>query len=143
MDLSIHTAALQGNTVQLLARVNEGVNIDEKDETGNTALMISVENNELSCFDLLLERKASPNAVNRGQPSALVIAARMGRRAMCWSLIKAGADLHAKSTYGNTASQIALEKGFKSIAALLHNKLPQDSADWPVRVFLLIANFDC
>lgn len=61
-------AAYEGNTVQVQSLIEEGVDVNEKDASGRTALMIAANRGHTYVVQLLLERGADISATdNKGQ----------------------------------------------------------------------------
>jgi ankyrin repeat protein len=75
---------------------------------------------DVRVVELLLARGADVNAANpQNGYTALMGAAGEGSYDLVSALVKAGADLHAKNKWGETALSIAIKSGQKNTAWLL------------------------
>ena len=108
--------ALERTEIEQLL-IQKGVNVNETNAFGKTALMYAAQLNLYSALDLLLKAKANANAVtseppsapayeveysmNRTRRSALMYAAENASRRVIERLIDAGADVHAVDSQGN------------------------------------------
>ena len=70
-------AVRNGRISALDALLAQGVSINTRDEAGNTALMIALEERQVAVARRLLERGADTNLVNREGVNALQVAVRM------------------------------------------------------------------
>jgi ankyrin repeat protein len=87
-------------------------------ESGITALMAAIENNDLELFDNLLERGANVNATAPGGFSALILAA--GRQPVYLKrLIEGGANVSVRTTAGQTPLTAAVSAGQRDNVELL------------------------
>ncbi|MBS1259437.1 MAG: hypothetical protein MAG551_02507 [Candidatus Scalindua arabica] len=115
-------AAINGDTDTVKSVLAEGgdVNINIKDENGNTALMHAAAGSKVDIAKILIDAGANVNAKNRKRDTALIIAAWHGQVNMVEALINAGADVSVKNKDGNTALKIAAEiNDQKKITSLL------------------------
>jgi uncharacterized protein len=131
---SLHTAIYyhQATVVQLLlehgatAVMNSVIALKCSDDApccdGMTALMMC---NEVDTVKLLLAAGADVHITNIAKDTCLHVAAKHNWKApMICLLVKAGADLHAVNNEGQTAAQIAHDRGHTLIEQLL-NRAPQ------------------
>jgi ankyrin repeat protein len=80
-----------------------GLDVDTKDKTGATALMVACHSGELEMVKFLLERGANVNAKNTRGITALMLSSDMTDIEMMQFLLEKGADVNAKTTRGYTA----------------------------------------
>lgn len=107
-EATLHAAASAGDVEllkQLLAK--EGVNIDEGDEEGRTALHFACGYGELECAKELIAAKAKLDAVDNNENTALHYAAGYGQAEACKLLIESGANKETKNKDGKTALEVA------------------------------------
>lgn len=71
------------------------------------------------CSKMLVEAGAEVNVVQKGNITALHLAAQQGNIEMIILLLENGADITISTSTGSTAADLALEKGFKEIAEIL------------------------
>jgi excisionase family DNA binding protein len=71
-------AAYEGNTVQVQSLIEEGVNVNEKDASGRTALMIAANRGHTYVVQLLLECGADVNATDNNGLTAIQAAESRG-----------------------------------------------------------------
>lgn len=112
-----------GDTARLRRLLDEGSDIDSRDEHGQTALMITARNGYVAAVRLLIERGADLNCTAKFQLSALMLAVINGRDAIVGILADAGADRGIRATgapgfEGHTALEIA-EAGQRTIMVAL------------------------
>ena len=114
--------ALNGNpALELL--LNDSLDIDARDEEGNTALLYAsrffVRGGQRRNGWMLLRKGADVNASNSGGVTALMIAAADGRTNLVALLVHSGANVAAQSERGDTALSIARAKGHEAVIKLL------------------------
>ncbi|MBD0369478.1 MAG: ankyrin repeat domain-containing protein [Pyrinomonadaceae bacterium] len=71
-------AVYEGNTVEVKALIDEGVNVNEKDASGRTALMIAANRGHTYVVQLLLESGADANARDNQGMTAIEAASSRG-----------------------------------------------------------------
>src|SRR5438270_10957434 len=91
----IHDAVKAGNLAEVKRLIADGVNIDEQDSDGQTALHIAVIEKRMEIVPWLLEQHASVHAAMRNGDTPLHVAGRHGRPRIAAMLIEAGADINA------------------------------------------------
>lgn len=87
------------------------INLEERDDSGRTFLMLASERGELNIVRELLEAGVDPNAVDNDGWSALLCAAKEGHLEICIELLEHAADKEHKDTCGWTALMWASYKG--------------------------------
>eukprot|EP00438_Fugacium_kawagutii_P005366 Skav215041 [mRNA] locus=scaffold2053:7696:8895:+ [translate_table: standard] len=120
--LSLHVAAITGNSAELqdLLRARVDVNCaDEDHQSGWTALIKAAQNARADCARLLLQARADANAAGTDGYTALIFAAREGDEESVRLLLKARADVKAATPSGLTALRLAERRGHHEIVGLL------------------------
>jgi ankyrin len=103
-------AAVLGRADVLEALLKAGADVESPNADGQTALMIVARTGRVDAARLLLKHGAKVNAVERwrGQ-TALMWAVAQKQPAMVAELVKAGADVNARSTVNNWERQVTAE----------------------------------
>ena len=96
----------------------EKVNIDFKDETGRTALMIAAQNDYLDTVKVLVENGAALNTKDRHKTTPLMQAASNGNLNIVKYLVKNGAKINAKDDW-RSPLLYAIENGHQKVAKYL------------------------
>lgn len=113
-------AALEGNTEQVVELLQQGVDINQRDENDRTALMFAVINRHYETMKVLLEYGADVNARSNQEGTPLMAATLAGDLRMVKALLDQGADPHVHLRETNeTAATIAASRGYDEIARLL------------------------
>ena len=114
-------AALDGDTESVKELINQGGDINQRDDNGRTALMFAVVNRHYETMKVLLEHGADVNARSNTGGTALMGAAMAGELSMVQALLDKGADLHATLSETNeSAATLAASHGYDEIARLLN-----------------------
>ncbi len=114
-------AAANDDVEEVTRLLQEGPDINAKDEFGWTALMRGVESGGLGVVKLLLEKGADVNARTGGGEPALMIAARRDALEVVRLLLENGANVNAKDKGGLTALMIAARRGHLGMVEFLLN----------------------
>jgi len=93
-----------------------GAEVDSKDNNSRTALMWSVQKNNLECARLLLDYKASVDLQDTDGDCALHAACGQGHVAMVRLLLDSGASLMLCNKRGNGCLEIAAKAGSSDVA---------------------------
>src|SRR5262245_20435151 len=103
-------AAVLGRVPILDALLKAGADVDSPNADGQTALMVVARTGQVDAARLLIAHGAKVNAVERwrGQ-TALMWAIAQKQPAMVAELVKAGADVNARSTVNNWERQVTAE----------------------------------
>ena len=102
--------------------IENGTNLDEEDDYGNTALVKAVSAGRLDIAKLLIENGANLDAKNYKGDTALITAAYNGCVDIVEELIEAGADVNVKNNDGWTALMRASRWNKKDVVKLLIEK---------------------
>jgi ankyrin repeat protein len=113
------TAAGEGDLPRVLALLEAGAEIDERNANGGTALMYAVSNNHLEVVSLLLARGADPNARARIGWTPMLVAGAKGRDRAIALLLEAGADPAQADAYGWTPLMRAVSGGYIDAVLIL------------------------
>src|SRR5258706_3267579 len=87
-------AALDGNTEKVTELIQQGVDINQRDEDGRTALMFAVINSLYETTTVLLEYAADVNAESNKGVTVLTRPASQGGLRMVQALVHRDADVH-------------------------------------------------
>lgn len=113
-------AALDGDTERVKELINQGADINQRDDNGRTALMFAVVNRHYETMKVLLEHGADVNARSNEGGTALMGAASAGELRMVEALLDKGADSHATlPETKESAATLAASHGYDEIARLL------------------------
>ncbi len=108
-----------GNTEIIELFIKAGIDINAKNENGDTALMIALLRDNLEIARMLTEQGADVNAQDKDGYTALMFASFNGYHDIAKILIKKGADVHVENKNGYTALMFASLKGHHETAELL------------------------
>ncbi len=97
IDTRFHQAVFKGEILLVKKHLQEGYDIDEFDENGDTALHIAIRQKHWELFKLLLREKADMGLYNNDQRTSLHEAVVFDKDGpFIKELIKAGADINEK-----------------------------------------------
>ena len=117
---AVMRAALDGNTEIVEELLQQGADINQRDDNGRTALMFAVINTHYETMKVLLEYGADVNARSIKGGTALMGAASAGDLRIVQALLDKGADVHPRLSETNeSAGMLAAKKGHAEIAHLL------------------------
>ncbi|EAX98377.1 hypothetical protein TVAG_357460 [Trichomonas vaginalis G3] len=100
-------------------RILHGLNINEKNKHGKTALCIAVRNDNKEMIEILISYGANVNEKDENGKTALHYDAYNNSKETAEVLISHGANINEKDEYGETALHIAAHENRKEIAELL------------------------
>lgn len=112
-------------TIQKLIESGTDINMTDAERQNSTALHDAATWNSVSLVQFLLKNGANPNAVDNYNRTPLMVAIlyREGDEQsvteVAQALIAAGTDTSIKSTDGQTAHQLAQEKGYTTLTNIL------------------------
>lgn len=111
---------LNTNTSLLPLFLERGVDVNHKDNYGNTALILNTQNR---CYKgivkELVHAGADINAIDNNGNNALYYALEYGNQEVARFLIKKGADYNRANNKGVTPAQLIVEKGYDTLLGLM------------------------
>ena len=108
---SLHEAAKNGDIKALRWHLEQGVDIDQKDDGGNTALLLAAKNGHLKAVKWLYEKGANIDESNNEGDTALLLAAFEGNWDVLDYLYEKGANIDESNNEGDTALLLAAVEG--------------------------------
>ena len=118
-SMSIHEAANKGNIEAVKQHLDAGVNVNKKDQLGETPLHSAAKEGHMQIIELLITEGADVNAKDNQDWSSFHFAAYFGNKETVELLIAKGADVNAKDKYGDTPLDAAITRFRTEIADLL------------------------
>lgn len=119
MSKQLILAAERGDTHQVKRLLNEGANINERDDRGRTAIMAGTHANKPETVKLLIEAGADINLQDNMKDNPFLYAGAEGLTEVLKLLIQAKADTKLTNRYGGSALIPAAEKGHVENVKLL------------------------
>jgi CubicO group peptidase (beta-lactamase class C family) len=101
-NLSLHAAALQGDTAAVRRSIRAGSDLDKKDAWGSTPLMIAATFGRTDVARALIEAGADLEIMDNNGSTALHNAAFLCRTAIVRALLEKGANPFARNNFGTT-----------------------------------------
>jgi ankyrin repeat protein len=114
-------AAESGDFDSVLGLIRSGVEVDHRDQLGNTALFYAALRAHTKIMDELLHAGSDINISNNDGATPLLAAVLSGHVSAVELLLRAGAAVSVKNSFGRTPVQAAIELGFRDIASLLNS----------------------
>ncbi|ENX57492.1 MULTISPECIES: ankyrin repeat domain-containing protein [Acinetobacter] len=108
---ALHTAAARNDVAHIQQLLAKNIQIDARDASGSTALMIATRANNVHAAQFLIDAGADVNAKDRIQDSPYLYAGARGYLKILNMTLKHGADLKSTNRYGGTALIPAAERG--------------------------------
>ncbi len=100
--------------------LDKNVDVNHRDDRGNTALIIAMDNQgRKGIVKELIRAGADVNAENRNGDTALHMALRWGDQESAIFMIKKGADYNHANNAGVTPVQLAVERGYDTVLGLM------------------------
>ena len=102
-------AALHSDYATLIAAIDDGCSLEDRDEYGTTALMVAcTQPHSPRCALALVEAKSDINAANNAGWTPLLFAALHKNDHIVDALIQAGSDVNARTTHDWTILQVVV-----------------------------------
>jgi len=118
-------AVKRNNAPIIRSLLDIGADVNTRDESGDTPLLMTCGSGHIDVIRLLLSRGADVNALNRDDIAPLHLVCRYGRHTdIVRLLIDHGADVNARDKGGFTPLQEACRFGHTDITRLLLEKGP-------------------
>ncbi|NIM49357.1 MAG: serine hydrolase [Gemmatimonadales bacterium] len=102
-SVSLHLAALRGNTEAIRQHIEAGSDLNEKDPYGSTPLIVAAAFGKTEVARALIEAGADLNITNNDGATALHTAAFLCRTEIVEDLLDNGANKYLRDNFGNTA----------------------------------------
>ena len=109
----------EGDKVMALLRKNGPGIVNSKDETGNTALIVAIADENEDYIAFLLNQGADPNLPGKGGDTPLIAAARVGYEQAAEWLLGQGAKIDGTNRMGETALIVAVQQRQAPLVTLL------------------------
>ncbi|XP_064002423.1 kinase D-interacting substrate of 220 kDa isoform X3 [Pogoniulus pusillus] len=122
MSQNLLTYVEEGNVPALKALLEKCRDVDERNENGQTPLMLAAEQGNLEIVQELLKRGANCNLEDADNWTALISAAKEGHAAIVAELLSHNVSLEHRDLGGWTALMWASYKGRTEVAKLLLEK---------------------
>jgi uncharacterized protein len=119
MAAEIHDAARAGDGAKVTQLLDQGADVNARDETGMTPLRLACRAGRADLVRLLLDRRASPDLADNNGEVPLHTAARRDDLGIIQMLLGAKAAVDAKDNWGTTPLQAAAEANCPDAVALL------------------------
>jgi hypothetical protein len=108
---SLHGAAENNDVAAIKKLLAEGAEIDARDGSGVTALLVATHGNRVEAAKALIEAGADVNAKDKIDDSPYLYAGARGHLEILKMTLRHGADLKSTNRYGGTALIPASERG--------------------------------
>ena len=118
-DEALITAVSSGDIEEVGKLLENGANVDSRDDFGDTCLMIASNNCFEDIVSLLIKWEADVDAKNDNDYTALIYSVHKGNLNITRTLIDSDADVNAATKFGQTALMYAAEYDYADIAKLL------------------------
>ncbi len=109
--MQLHSAAEQNDAALVARLLAEGAEIDARDDSGATALLVACHVNAVDAARVLIEAGADVNAKDNIDDSPYLYAGARGHLEILKMTLAHGADLKSVNRYGGTALIPASERG--------------------------------
>lgn len=125
----LHIASELGKLTFIKMFLSYGIDIDETDEMGHSALVYAINGNKLEAVKYLLSKNASPTLLNMYGQAPLHFAVE-NRNVKCVKILRAaGANAMTKDSYGKTPLSLGMNQNINMLDAILANEKHMQSSD--------------
>lgn len=118
-QLELLDAAEKGNSIVVKNLLDQGTNVNARDNNGWTPLMRATERGHKEVVEVLLDKSAYINAKDDNGYTALMYATMSGHKDIVELLLAHNADLNEQDNFGKTALLNPARNGYKDIVELL------------------------
>lgn len=125
----LHIAARDDHEAIARFLINQGLDVDGRDQIGNTPLHTAAMNGSIAVTRLLLRHSSSITALSSSRRTPLHLAAAQGHTQVGRILCTSSAEIHLIDKFGRSPIYYAIMNGHTPIMALLLNK----GADYMIR----------
>lgn len=141
-DTILINAARSGDTDTALQRIEQSVNVNDRDPTATTALHWAVYNNEVELVKALVDAGADGSAVNNYGSTPFTESAVVGNVEILRLLLEAGADPNSANPEGQTALMVLARTDNTDAAEFLldHGADPNAREKWKDQTALMWAS---
>ena len=123
-------AAANGLSLEdLKLLLDTGIDVDEKDDDGSTALYVAAQCGNARCIENLVQLKASVNIRDREERTPLFAAAKIGNMDCVKLLVMLRADVNLEDKQKSTALMVAAAAGYFDCVKELANMKNDQSID--------------
>lgn len=112
-------AAQRGDTAGVEGLIASGAPIDQANASGQTPLLLAVQNNHLAVATRLIDAGATINAQASNQDTPWLLAGALGRTAMLRHMLPKGPDFGVRNRFGGNALIPACERAHVDTVAFL------------------------
>lgn len=116
---AMHNAAAHNDTTTLQRLLEQGADVNLRDDQGRTALLVATHANQVAAAKALIEAGADVNAKDNIDDSPYLYAGARGLNDILRLTLAHGADLKSTNRYGGTALIPAAERGHVETVQLL------------------------
>lgn len=128
--MSLHKLVINNRVDDVMTYLAEQVEVDSRDQNGCTALMIAVQQNNLTLAKVLIEHGADVNARDVNQLTPYLCAGANGFHALLSLTLANGADVTSVNRFGGTPLLPSSEKGFlRTVLVSLDAGIPVNHAN--------------
>ena len=107
------------NVIKILLSLSDNIDINKRDEVGDTLLMMAVKKSNVRIVEDLLYKGAKPNIRNNFKYSPLMMAAYNENIEIVKLLMRSGADVSFRSYDGTSAEEFANWRGNHDVAKMV------------------------
>jgi ankyrin repeat protein len=139
-EFPLHYHIRAGDLESLKSLVESGADLESRDFTGDTPLLVATENDQLEIVKYLIQHGAHREARDARQYTSLVIAVKEDNREIVKYLLENNAEREVLDEYGNTPLLIAIEnENFETAKLLLEAGVNREARDQNGDTPLLLA----
>ncbi|MFO0994277.1 MAG: ankyrin repeat domain-containing protein [Hyphomicrobiales bacterium] len=123
----LHDAVIAGDAARVDVLINAGAPVDEKNKSGETALLLAVKHDKTAIAKSLMASGASIDARAKNKDTPWLLAGASGRTELIREMVPLGPDLSIRNRYGGNALIPACERGHvETIKVLLTTDIDVD-----------------